>query len=73
MPKDQVNDARKVCRECPVWMDCLVSSIDYDEDYGVWAALTPEERRRAQAATVDIWEIFALWRSGDLFAMVVLR
>jgi len=74
MPKEQVRAARAVCLDCPVWQDCLVSSIDYDEHYGVWAALTPEERGRAMlVADGDIELIMQLWVSRELFLLVVLR
>ena len=74
MPKEQVERAREVCRQCPVWQDCLVSSAENDESYGVWAALTPDERRRALSLTHgDILMVMGLWQDGELFRLVVLR
>ena len=37
--------ARPVCHACPVATDCLRWALDTGQDYGLWAATTPTERR----------------------------
>lgn len=40
--------ARKVCATCPFWERCLGES--WDEKFGMWGGLTPNERNAAKAA-----------------------
>ena len=41
----QTEQAKAVCRRCPVVDACLAWAIDAGEAHGVWGATTPEERR----------------------------
>jgi WhiB family transcriptional regulator, redox-sensing transcriptional regulator len=41
----QQAEAKTVCRRCPVVTDCLAWAIESGQDFGVWGASTPEERR----------------------------
>jgi WhiB family redox-sensing transcriptional regulator len=38
--------AVKVCRHCPVIMDCLRWAFRTDDQFGVLGGMTPRERRR---------------------------
>ncbi len=38
-------EARHVCAECPVRLECLSDALDKRENFGVWGGLTERERR----------------------------
>ena len=38
--------AKKVCRSCPVRRECLHYAVTSAEAWGIWGAMTPIERRR---------------------------
>lgn len=38
-------EAKAVCRTCPVIVDCRNHALTTHEPYGVWGGLTEEERR----------------------------
>ncbi|KUI05795.1 WhiB family transcriptional regulator [Mycobacterium sp. IS-3022] len=38
--------AKKVCRRCPVQRDCLRYALTNVEPWGIWGATTPRERQR---------------------------
>jgi WhiB family redox-sensing transcriptional regulator len=40
------NEVKRICRGCPVVVDCLVEALDNDIEWGVWGGLTERERRR---------------------------
>jgi len=40
----QMEDARKVCEECPVRKECLALALGTGERHGMWGGTTPEER-----------------------------
>jgi len=42
---DSTEDAKKICRECPVRQECLDHAIEKRELQGVWGALSVRERR----------------------------
>lgn len=44
-----VNAARGICQSCNVINDCLNFALAEGIDDGIWAATTPEERRRMPA------------------------
>lgn len=37
--------AKRVCRECPVTLECLTEALDSRMEFGVWGGLTERERR----------------------------
>ena len=41
----RVEQARAVCRRCPVRQECLETAIDNREPYGVWGGHTTSERK----------------------------
>jgi WhiB family transcriptional regulator, redox-sensing transcriptional regulator len=55
----QVEEAKAVCRRCPVVNDCLQWALASGQDAGVWGGLDEDERRalrrrgvRARMSTV---------------------
>ncbi|XAS74974.1 WhiB family transcriptional regulator [Dermatophilaceae bacterium Sec6.4] len=41
----QVEDAKAVCRRCPVIGPCLEFAMETGQDEGIWGATTKDERR----------------------------
>jgi WhiB family transcriptional regulator, redox-sensing transcriptional regulator len=41
----QVEEAKAVCRRCPVGVDCLNWAIEFNQDAGVWGGLSEGERQ----------------------------
>lgn len=41
----QIEDAKAVCVECPVRLQCLEYAITTNQEYGVWGGTSEEERR----------------------------
>ncbi|MFE5332911.1 WhiB family transcriptional regulator [Embleya sp. NPDC056575] len=41
----QANEAKDVCRRCPVMERCLTWALESGQDAGVWGGTTEEERR----------------------------
>ena len=39
------NNAKKVCRGCPVRLECLADALDNRIEFGVWGDMTERERR----------------------------
>jgi WhiB family transcriptional regulator, redox-sensing transcriptional regulator len=42
---DQVEEAKAVCRRCPVITQCLEWAIETNQQDGVWGGLSKDERR----------------------------
>jgi len=42
---EQVEQAKAVCRRCPVAAECLTWALGRPEEYGIWGGLTEGERR----------------------------
>ncbi len=40
-----IEEARSVCRRCPVREECLAYAFDSGEEWGIWGGLTSAERR----------------------------
>lgn len=49
--------AREVCFDCPVRLECLVDALDNRIQYGVWGGMTERERRALlrRAPAVESW------------------
>lgn len=45
---DQIQQAKAVCRRCPVVQQCLQWALDNHQDFGVWGGLSEEERRNVR-------------------------
>ena len=41
----QANEAKAICNECVVKIDCLEYAIITNQDSGVWGGTTEEERK----------------------------
>jgi len=41
-----VDQARRVCAQCPVQTECLEYALAYRIDHGVWGGCSERERRR---------------------------
>jgi WhiB family redox-sensing transcriptional regulator len=41
----QTEEAKAVCRRCPVMSDCLAWALESGQDAGVWGGLGEHERR----------------------------
>lgn len=44
-------DAKRICRRCPVRLQCLQLALDNDEQYGIWGGLNEKERRQLKPKT----------------------
>ncbi|WP_075743815.1 WhiB family transcriptional regulator [Actinoalloteichus sp. GBA129-24] len=42
---DQIDEAKAVCRRCPVSSECLSWALESGQAYGVWGAMSEDERR----------------------------
>ena len=45
-------DAKKVCKSCPVRLECLEYALANDERFGIWGGLSERERRRLKKRAV---------------------
>jgi WhiB family redox-sensing transcriptional regulator len=41
----QIEQAKAVCRRCPVIQECLAWALESGQDAGVWGGLSEDERR----------------------------
>jgi WhiB family redox-sensing transcriptional regulator len=41
----QIEEAKAVCRRCPVMDQCLQWAFESGQDHGVWGGLSEDERR----------------------------
>ncbi len=41
----QIEQARSVCRQCPVQAECLDFALTTNQDSGIWGGTSEEERR----------------------------
>ncbi|MFJ3891126.1 WhiB family transcriptional regulator [Streptomyces rubrogriseus] len=42
----QIEEAKSVCRRCPVLERCASWALERGEDHGVWGGMSEDERRR---------------------------
>jgi WhiB family redox-sensing transcriptional regulator len=47
-------EAAKLCRGCPVQMECLVDALDNQIEFGVWGGLTERQRRALLKRRPDV-------------------
>lgn len=43
--KMYTREAKALCDQCPFKLACLDYALEAQEEYGIWAGTTPEERR----------------------------
>lgn len=43
-------EAKRVCAECPVRIQCLQYALEHNEKHGIWGGLTDRERRGLKKA-----------------------
>lgn len=43
---EPADDAKRICKGCPVRLDCLTYAMDNNEQHGLWGGLTTNQRRR---------------------------
>lgn len=41
----QIEEAKQVCRRCPVIEPCLQWALETGQDAGIWGGMTEDERR----------------------------
>ncbi|MEE1838123.1 WhiB family transcriptional regulator [Streptomyces sp. SP17KL33] len=42
---EQIENAKAVCRTCPVLAQCLAFALETGQDAGVWGGMSEDERR----------------------------
>lgn len=56
----QTEEAKAVCRRCPVIKECLQCALDTHQEFGVWGGMSDEERRNIRRSRqgrrhIDYW------------------
>ncbi|MGK5497294.1 WhiB family transcriptional regulator [Streptomyces sp. URMC 125] len=47
----EIEEAKSVCRRCPVMETCLAWALETGQDFGVWGGLSEDERRAMKRRT----------------------
>ena len=42
--RNRINNAKQVCKKCPVTKKCLEYALEAPMEFGVWGGLSPSER-----------------------------
>lgn len=42
----RVEEAKSLCRGCPIRMECLAGALEREEREGIWGGYDPEQRRK---------------------------
>ncbi len=50
---EPTREARTVCNQCPVRVDCLNYALDNNERFGMWGGLSERQRRRIRAGRTN--------------------
>src|SRR5215469_6449635 len=59
-----IDEAKQVCRRCPVIEPCLQWAIDSGQDAGVWGGMCEDERRALKRRTTSIRARAHAWGSA---------
>lgn len=51
--EEQIKRARRICRDCPVIMECLRNALRTTDQYGIAGGLTEGERRKKRKDIQD--------------------
>ena len=51
-PNDHGEEAKAICRMCPVAAECLTYALDTKQEFGVWGAMTERERAKLRGLKV---------------------
>lgn len=43
--------AKRICRRCPVRIECLQYALDNDEQHGIWGGKSRQERSKLKCPT----------------------
>ncbi|MDQ3456866.1 MAG: WhiB family transcriptional regulator [Actinomycetota bacterium] len=54
VPGKAQKDVKRICRHCPVQLDCAVDALDNHIEHGVWGGLTERERHRLHLTCPDV-------------------
>ncbi len=62
------NIAKRICRSCPVRMECLADALDNRVEFGVWGGMTERERRALLRRRPDVqsWQALLLHARDDV-------
>jgi WhiB family redox-sensing transcriptional regulator len=52
--RNRDNAAKAVCQSCPVLQNCREHALQVREPYGVWGAMTADEREAMHVASADL-------------------
>jgi WhiB family transcriptional regulator, redox-sensing transcriptional regulator len=51
---DQGEEARRICGQCPVRVQCLAYAVAADEEFGIWGGLNRAERVHLRDAVLAV-------------------
>ena len=54
----QIEEAKAVCRSCPVVDTCLQWALESGQDAGVWGGMSEDERRALKRRTARARRVF---------------
>ncbi|MDN5797765.1 MAG: WhiB family transcriptional regulator [Intrasporangium sp.] len=59
------HDAKAICKECPVVLQCLAEALDNRTEFGVWGGMTERERRALLRRRPDVKSWSKVLREGQ--------
>lgn len=59
-----ISKAVAICNKCDVQIECLVSAVNNNEEFGIWGGLTSKERKKMiiSPITIDEAKEVVLWK-----------